>query len=97
MFIFSGSMIYAQGTRTTRGPVGATKAAAVAPGARAVNLPADQVVKLRKLVGVGRRAMIKHPEYRTSLGGTVGIDKDWVQIALEYVTEIGRASCRERV
>ncbi len=75
---------FGQQSRATRGPQSTTRGAALQPGVR--GLSPDQVVKLRKLSGVGRRGFVKNPEYRTSLGGTVGIDKDWSQITLEYAT-----------
>lgn len=70
--------------RAAKGPQSSVKGAALQPGVRGLN--PDQIIKLRKLSGVGRRGFVKNPEYRTSLGGTVGVDKDWSQITLEYVT-----------
>jgi len=76
--------VAAQQGRSARGPQTTTKGVALQPGVKALN--PDQIVKLRKLSGVGRRGFVKNPEYRTSIGGTVGVDKDWSQITLEYAT-----------
>ncbi|MDD5522271.1 MAG: hypothetical protein PHI84_15750 [Kiritimatiellae bacterium] len=80
-FILSGGQVFAQ--RTTKGPTSSKKNSTLPVGPK---MTGDQVIKLRKLTGLGRRGFVKNPEYRTSLGGTVGIDKDWCQITLEYMT-----------
>jgi len=85
--ILCGGKSLAQHTaRTAKGPTSTARGGTVAPGGKIVGGNPDQVIKLRKLSGVGRRGLVKNPEYRTSLGGTVGIDKDWCQITLDYVT-----------
>lgn len=81
-FILSDGQVLAQ--RTAKGPTSSTKGSTLPSGARLMG--SDQVVKLRKLTGLGRRGFVKNPEYRTSLGGTVGFDKDWCQITLDYIT-----------
>jgi len=84
-FLSISSMpVFGQSGRAARGPQSSAKTTAVQPGVKGLN--PDQIIKLRKLSGVGRRGFVKNPEYRTSLGGTVGVDKDWNQITLEYAT-----------
>jgi len=76
---------FGQGTtRTTKG-----LATAKGPGSAAGKGAVDgtREVRLQKLAGLGRRGMIKTPEYRTSLGNTVALEKDWCQISLNYVTQ----------
>ena len=81
--LLAGVQVYAQHTtRATKGPGSKTTAG----GGAKVVMNADQVIKLRKLSGLGRRGYVKSPEFRTTVGSTVVAEKDWVQISLEYAT-----------
>jgi hypothetical protein len=42
--------------------------------------------KIGKLVGVGRRGLVKTPEYRSNINRGAGQPREWAQIAVQYET-----------
>ena len=44
------------------------------------------VIEVRKLVGLGRRGLIKTPDYRTSARSGTMSPRDWVEISVSYET-----------
>jgi len=81
------SEVFAQGMRTPKGPA-TTKGVGTLPAKDVGKVVADggTVLKLQKILGLGRRGYVKTPEYRTSLGTPATLEKDWCQITLNYVT-----------
>jgi len=43
-------------------------------------------VRIRGLEGVGRRGLVKTPEYQTSVTRSSGVKREWAQIVLRYET-----------
>lgn len=72
--------------KASKGPTSTIKGAGALPGGRGV-VEGGMVLKLQKLTGLGKRVLVKAPEYRTTMGGTVSvIDKEWAQVTLTYAT-----------
>jgi hypothetical protein len=74
----------AGGVRVTRPGVGAVAAGGAAAAAEGGK--EGEVVKVRKIVGLGAASKVKTPEYRSTVARGPTPPKDWVQISVSYDT-----------
>lgn len=72
-----GPSLWAQAVRGAKVPTPPIKGPGVAG-------KAGEVVRLRKLNGIGKHCLIRTPEYRTNIGAGGGDPKEWHQIQVTY-------------
>lgn len=46
----------------------------------------EEIVTIRKLIGLGKQGKIKTPQYRTNVSGGTKPEREWVQITVTYDT-----------